>query len=256
MKWLKYAGLPVLGIAAYVFFSLYVYVLVPGGGVVLCTVLTDSLCAAAAGAAYFFWIRRMNANQIAGCPSLLGQREVVWLYVLLIPLWFLTQSAVLYIMENISSAGISSYSEAIDASPELYLALTLFIAPVFEELLFRGVTLSCFLRIMPWPAAYLLSALLFGAIHGTLPHLWLAMVMGLAFGAIYRRTGKLRYNIAAHSFSNALSIVLAGFGVPAALCLPAVFLPLTALCLLPFYRAARWCERTVWLRPEKETPAA
>jgi uncharacterized membrane protein len=53
-----------------------------------------------------------------------------------------------------------------------------------------------------------MSALLFGLFHGSLNQLCYAFLLGLVFGYVYIRTGKLRYTIMLHIGINSLSTVL------------------------------------------------
>ena len=92
------------------------------------------------------------------------------------------------------------------------LALRLFgfvlVVPVMEELFWRSFLMRWierrdFLAVDPRAvgvAALLLSSAVFALAH----HAWLsAMVAGVVFGTIYRRSGNLRLSILSHAISNA-----------------------------------------------------
>jgi membrane protease YdiL (CAAX protease family) len=88
------------------------------------------------------------------------------------------------------------------------------VAPVVEELLFRGLLLQgLMLRIGFWPAA-LLSSVAFGVLHmASLDAAGAALalatgVMGLGLCVLARRTGRLGPGIAVHALRNALAIAL------------------------------------------------
>ena len=86
------------------------------------------------------------------------------------------------------------------------------IAPVLEEMLFRGVVLRSFLRLYSRPAAILGSAALFGFAHLNLYQFAVAMVMGTVAGWLYERTRSLLPCILLHSaYNSALTVIsLAG----------------------------------------------
>ena len=77
------------------------------------------------------------------------------------------------------------------------------LAPVAEEMLFRGVFLRSFLhRHWPW-TAILLSSLLFGLVHFDPGHMILATLLGIALGWLYYVTRSLWPSVIAHAFQNA-----------------------------------------------------
>ena len=77
------------------------------------------------------------------------------------------------------------------------------LAPVVEEMLFRGVFLRSFLqRYGPW-RAILLSSLLFGLVHFDPGHMILATLLGIALGWLYYATRSLWPSVIAHAFQNA-----------------------------------------------------
>jgi len=98
-----------------------------------------------------------------------------------------------------------------EASP-LFAALlyfmVLFAAPVWEEFIFRGVLYNGLRRSLGRDEAILVSALIFGLIHGAvlafLPIFLLAAFMAYA----YERTGSLLAPIAMHFLYNLLNIIL------------------------------------------------
>lgn len=83
------------------------------------------------------------------------------------------------------------------------------IAPILEELLFRGAIQGHMLKIYKNPTtSILLSALVFGVIHGNPAQIPFAFLMGIVLGALYYRTGSLIPGIFIHVLNNSLSTVL------------------------------------------------
>lgn len=87
------------------------------------------------------------------------------------------------------------------------------VAPIVEELLFRGYLQTALTRRMkPWMAIAISSAV-FGAIHFQPLAFPILALLGAVFGYLYHRTGSLKVNIALHMANNAfafLALVLAG----------------------------------------------
>ncbi len=78
---------------------------------------------------------------------------------------------------------------------------------VMEELLMRGAVLSI-LRPLGNSTAVVISALLFGLLHGNLAQAPYACLMGLILGGIYVHTDSLRPVIAVHALANTVAVVM------------------------------------------------
>jgi membrane protease YdiL (CAAX protease family) len=122
----------------------------------------------------------------------------------------------------------------------LSAALTCVLAPICEEILFRGFIYRALCSWRgPWPAA-LLTGLAFGGVHaGSAPVVDLVplAVLGVALCVLYRRTRSLYPCIAAHSLNNSIAFgALEGWGwqIPV---LMGASLALIALMVLAFKRA-------------------
>ena len=84
------------------------------------------------------------------------------------------------------------------------------LAPIFEELLFRRAIINNCVRFGE-KAAILFSATAFGLFHGNLYQFFYAFGIGLLFGYIYVRTGKMIYTISLHAIVNFFGSIVAGF---------------------------------------------
>ncbi len=82
------------------------------------------------------------------------------------------------------------------------------IAPLLEELLFRGLLQNSLANRMPIWAAILLSAAIFAAVHMQLYAFPALMALGAVFGYIYHITGSLRVTILLHMVNNAAALAL------------------------------------------------
>ena len=91
-----------------------------------------------------------------------------------------------------------------------YLSLGI-LAPIAEEVVFRGavlrVLLNAFHRNWHW-LPIVISALLFGAVHGNLPQFIHASLLGLLLGWLYYRTGSIVPGIVLHWVNNTIAYIL------------------------------------------------
>lgn len=84
------------------------------------------------------------------------------------------------------------------------------LAPIIEEYLFRKVLID---RMAPYgeKLAVVASALLFGLFHGNFSQFFYAFGLGLVFGYVYLKTGRLRYSIGLHMGINFLGSVFSAW---------------------------------------------
>lgn len=87
------------------------------------------------------------------------------------------------------------------------LVFMVILAPIAEELFFRKLLLP---RLLPFgeKPAILLSGLAFGLYHGNFSQFFYAFGLGLAFGFIFVKTGKITYTIILHMLVNLLGSVV------------------------------------------------
>ena len=116
-------------------------------------------------------------------------------------------------------APLSGWEEDLFASMSgdtlLAVLLVVVLAPVVEEMLFRGLLLRGFLARYPrWPAIAA-SALLFGASHLNIYQFAVGVLLGLPLGWLYERTRSLIPCIALHAAYNACVTWLDTQEVPA-----------------------------------------
>jgi len=78
-------------------------------------------------------------------------------------------------------------------------------APVVEEIIFRGLLFGALFRVMGFPAAAIMSSVVFAAVHGYgLEGTVAVTVTGSLLCWVYWRTGRLWTAILAHGVHNAL----------------------------------------------------
>lgn len=87
------------------------------------------------------------------------------------------------------------------------------IAPIAEEMLFRGSIEGFFLKNDVPPAkAICFSALIFGVIHINPAQVLFACLLGIVFGWLYYRTGSIIPGMAGHVLNNSIAAVLMATG--------------------------------------------
>jgi len=82
------------------------------------------------------------------------------------------------------------------------------VAPIFEEIICRGIILELFLKRYNDLAAVVLSAIIFGLIHMNIPQFINAFIMGMALGYIYLKTKSLIACMFGHFCNNFIACVL------------------------------------------------
>ncbi len=83
----------------------------------------------------------------------------------------------------------------------MVVVLTVFLAPIMEELMFRKMLVD---RLVPFgqKTAVIVSGLSFGLFHGNFHQFFYATALGMVFAYIYSSTGRIRYNILLHMVIN------------------------------------------------------
>ena len=123
----------------------------------------------------------------------------------IIPLSFLYEQLGIEMDENTQQIITSMMKE-----PWGYVAVGI-LAPLAEEVVFRGAILRTLLGIMSkknhW-VAIMISAVIFGVVHANLAQFINALLMGLLLGWMYYRTGSLVPGILLHWINNTMAYVL------------------------------------------------
>lgn len=88
------------------------------------------------------------------------------------------------------------------------ILVTVFLGPVTEELLFRGIVYRRIERSYGFRAGAIVSALLFGALHGNISQFIYAFLLGMLFAYGYFKSGHLWVCILMHLLANAASMIV------------------------------------------------
>ena len=100
--------------------------------------------------------------------------------------------------------------EQIMSTPVGYVAIGL-LAPLAEEMVFRGAILRVLLQVFDRRWHWLpivISAVLFGAVHGNMAQFLHAMLLGLLLGWLYYRTDSIVPGVVLHWVNNSIAYVI------------------------------------------------
>ena len=96
--------------------------------------------------------------------------------------------------------------EGVDAFA--YGLLTILLAPVAEEFLFRGVLFTYFMRHCNYVLSTLFVSVVFGFLHGTQVQLYSCIVLSLVSCLVFHVTGNILWSMAVHSANNVFMLFL------------------------------------------------
>ena len=88
------------------------------------------------------------------------------------------------------------------------ILLSVLIAPLYEELIFRGVLFTYLLRWIGFARAMLLVSVLFATVHFHLPTMLPLFLLSIALCYTYWRIGSLWISIGIHALFNSVSIAI------------------------------------------------
>ena len=128
-----------------------------------------------------------------------------------VPAWLGTTLLLVVVGAVLELAGLPAepgLAEEVAASldPTVVVLAFVVIAPVAEELFFRGVVLTAWEREYGPRVALIGSAALFAVAHISVLQAIPIFVLGLVLGVVYRRTRSLPASIALHAAFNAISV--------------------------------------------------
>lgn len=112
------------------------------------------------------------------------------------------------LLEEFIKSDVSSNTEIYFGS----LLHLIFLAPICEEIFFRGIIFQKLKNVMPLFIAIIIQSFIFGIFHGAFSgHLiqsLLAMLSGIIYSLLYNHTNNLTISILLHIFHNLLLVIL------------------------------------------------
>lgn len=90
--------------------------------------------------------------------------------------------------------------------------LIIIVAPIIEEIVFRGLFYKTLKNFIPFVQASIISSLIFAIIHENILSLTILFLLSLYLTWIYERTNSILYSILTHSIFNFLNLLLIYIG--------------------------------------------
>ncbi|GCD08489.1 CPBP family intramembrane glutamic endopeptidase [Clostridium tagluense] len=101
---------------------------------------------------------------------------------------------------------INGAFEELTVSPIILILSSAVVAPIYEEIIFRGILLKGMAKKINPIIALVVSALFFAVVHLNVPQGINAFLLGLVIGFIYLTTGSIYLSIFAHFINNLLAL--------------------------------------------------
>lgn len=167
----------------------------------------------------FFWLGKLRQSPAGSFPR---EEKSRWkLYVQMIFAGIAIQLLVdllLYVLAYVAPQSMEAYSEVMENlgmfSPTFFSVLyTGVLAPIAEELLYRGLTFRILRKSLPFATANIIQAFLFGLIHGNLIQGGYAFFVGLLLGYITEKRGSLKAAVLCHAAVNVSGLLGGGMSI-------------------------------------------
>jgi membrane protease YdiL (CAAX protease family) len=150
-------------------------------------------------------------------PETLGFSGISWGSTLSLFIWLtivgegMTAFVLAWFPEPMVEVLLTAFTPESPLSWFLFLVMAALIAPIGEEIVFRGFILNSYAQSTKAHHAIWISALLFGLAHHTPPHVVAAFFSGLVFARFIMAGGSLWASIIAHGLINFSSTVMMRF---------------------------------------------
>jgi membrane protease YdiL (CAAX protease family) len=211
--WFLTAVIPYLAAELLQYF-LYSIVILTGSFVTLSEdtlYLLSALIIAVCGVVYLFWYRYEVRWEAGGSLKNFISIKGILLFIFLGVGCQFFFTGVLTLIQPFFTDIFSDYSEVVKdltaGNSIVVLLLMIVIAPVTEELIFRGVTLRRASRFTPFFVANTLQAVLFGIYHGNIIQGIYAALLGFLLGAVYYKYKTIFAPILLHMIINSSSLL-------------------------------------------------
>lgn len=142
------------------------------------------------------------------------KKDQMILLLILAVLGIFTQFGAAYLLEAILSLmpsvkeGYEALIEPMLEGNEIVFVMVVLLAPVLEELIFRIGIMKIGEKFLPFYAANIIQALLFGIYHGNYVQGVYAFILGMMLGYVLHRTGLIYASIVVHMTINMTGVVM------------------------------------------------
>ena len=139
----------------------------------------------------------------------LNRRSFAYVALMIIAFRMLFDNSLTLWISNIPMPDfINEAFEELAISPIILILSVAVVAPIYEEIIFRGILLKGMAKKINPIIALVVSALLFALVHLNIPQGINAFLLGLVIGFIYLKTGSIYLSIFAHFINNFLALSL------------------------------------------------
>lgn len=165
---------------------------------------------------FYKWFQKRNTYPITGeSKKRLGVADFFFLIGLGVALQFMVSALLQWILPffpELNEAYEELYQSLVPGNNLLAFIITGFLAPVGEELIFRGVTISLMEESLPFVWVNLIQAFLFGFYHMNLVQFLYAFAIGIVFGLVYKKYRNIKACIWVHGTINLLANIISFIG--------------------------------------------
>lgn len=160
----------------------------------------------------FFLIRKKKLTKETGMTKLPGA-SITYMFMLGIVLAITVSFGLSLLPESWLEAYAEQSAMAGEGPLPLMIFSTMIVAPIVEEMIFRGLMLSRLRKAMPVGWAIAIASLLFGLAHGQI--LWIAytFVLGIILSLVVIKTESLTASILLHMTFNIFGTVVPALSV-------------------------------------------
>lgn len=143
---------------------------------------------------------------VADCMGLIGLGVVLQFVVSALLQWILP------LFPKVNESYQELFQSLVPGNSLLAFIITGFLAPVGEELIFRGVTISLMKDSLPFVWVNVVQAFLFGFYHMNLVQFLYAFAIGMVLGLVYKRYRNIKACILVHGTVNLLANIISFIG--------------------------------------------
>lgn len=184
----------------------------------------------------------LNLNRITS-PKLVIQKIskkkkiilVILLTCLILIMYFVGQytgSVIFYHYKDPAFAQYVKTTRMTQQTMAMYTFISIVIAPICEELLYRGVLYNEIKSKFNFSAALFTQAIVFAALHGTIVHLPGTFLLAVTSALIYEYSGHLYYSVITHIGYNVFALYAGNIHLPKILIQKSIFAVVSYLLIL------------------------
>ncbi|MCB2357319.1 CPBP family intramembrane glutamic endopeptidase [Clostridium estertheticum] len=141
----------------------------------------------------------------------LDKKKFIYVAIIIIGYRLAYNNSLFYLVDNIPMPNFIIHAfEKLFISPIIMILSSAVIAPIYEEVIFRGILLKGMANKINSNLALIISALIFALLHMNIPQGINAFLLGLIIGAIYLSSNSIYLCIFAHFINNSVAIIISG----------------------------------------------